>query len=103
MQAVHRKIAKLGLASDYAEDTNIRECCRELMALSLMPVSEVEKQFQRMRALAPSSLDDLFIYFERQWVKGNISLSLWNVNDSDDRTNNTSEGNKDSLHIRIDK
>ncbi len=39
------------------------------MALSHMLISEVEKQFKRIRALSSPSLDDLFVYFERQWIK----------------------------------
>ncbi|CAF4381877.1 unnamed protein product, partial [Rotaria sordida] len=31
----------LGLGTDYAQDASIREQCKQLMALYLMPVSEV--------------------------------------------------------------
>jgi hypothetical protein len=40
-QAIHRKITDLGLAMDYMNDANIRGYCRQLMALSLMPMDEV--------------------------------------------------------------
>ncbi|CAF4375566.1 unnamed protein product, partial [Rotaria magnacalcarata] len=53
---------------------------------------EIEQQFKHIRALFLPSLNELFIYFERQWIKGNILLSLWNANESDHRTNNISEG-----------
>ncbi len=89
---MHRNIASLGLATDYAQDISVREQCRQLMALSLMPISEVEKQFKRIRTISSSSLDDLFVYFERQWMNGSIPLSMWNSNDADHRTNNISEG-----------
>ncbi|CAF2196694.1 unnamed protein product [Rotaria magnacalcarata] len=85
VQAVHRDIAA------YKNDESIREQCRGLMALYLMPVSEIEQQFKHIRALFLPSLNELFIYFERQWIKGNILLSLWNANESDHRTNNISE------------
>lgn len=62
------------------------------MALSLMPICEVERQFKRLRAVASSSLDDLFTYFNRQWINGNIPLSMWNSHSLDHRTNNISEG-----------
>ncbi|CAF5046185.1 unnamed protein product, partial [Rotaria magnacalcarata] len=52
---------------------------------------EIEQQFKHIRALFLPSLNELFIYFERQWIKGNILLSLWNANESDHRTNNISE------------
>jgi hypothetical protein len=82
----------LGLATDYAQDAGIREECKQLMALSLMPICEVERQFKRLRAIASSSLDDLFTYFNRQWINGNIPLSMWNSHSLDHRTNNISEG-----------
>ncbi|CAF4459496.1 unnamed protein product, partial [Rotaria magnacalcarata] len=85
VQAVHRNIAA------YKNDESIREQCRGLMALSLMSVSEIEQQFKHIRALFLPSLNELFIYFERQRIKGNILLSLWNASESDHRTNNISE------------
>jgi hypothetical protein len=87
----------LGLATDYAQDIGIREECKQLMALGLMPICEVERQFKRLRAIASSSLDDLFTYFNRQWINGNIPLSMWNSHSLDHRTNNISEGIKKRL------
>ncbi|CAF3104929.1 unnamed protein product [Rotaria socialis] len=90
-QAVHRNIRALGLASEYNNDETVREQCKGLIALSFMPVSEVEQQFNRIRALALPALEELFIYFERQWIKGNIPLVLWNSSQCSPRTNNISE------------
>ncbi|CAF4651237.1 unnamed protein product, partial [Rotaria magnacalcarata] len=39
------------------------------MALSLISVSEIEQQFKHIRALFLPSLNELFIYFERQRIK----------------------------------
>ncbi|CAF4457792.1 unnamed protein product [Rotaria sp. Silwood2] len=103
VQAVHRNITNLGLASEYTHDENIRDQCRQLMALSLMPIAEVEKQFKRIRALASPSLDDLFVYFERQWISGCVPLSLWNANESDHRTNNIAEAYNRRFGTRIMK
>ena len=61
-----------------------------------MPVSEVEQKFNRIRALALSSLEELFIYFERQWIKGNMPLSLWNASQCSHRTNIVSESMKET-------
>ncbi|CAF4152127.1 unnamed protein product [Rotaria socialis] len=88
---VHRNIRALGLASEYNNDETVREQCKGLIALSFMPVSEVEQQFNRIRALALPALEELFIYFERQWIKGNIPLVLWNSSQCSPRTNNISE------------
>ncbi|CAF3356453.1 unnamed protein product [Rotaria socialis] len=68
--------------------------CKELMGLSLMPICEVEQQFKRIREILSSSLYDLLVYFERQWIKGSVPLSMWNSNDVDHRTNSISEGNE---------
>ncbi|CAF1603396.1 unnamed protein product [Adineta ricciae] len=103
LQAIHRNIANLGLASEYKENETIREQCRQLMALSLMPPAEVEKQFKRIRALSSDSLDDLFTYFQRQWINGNVPLTLWNANEYDDRTNNISEAFNRRFGSRIEK
>lgn len=89
----------LGLGTAYAQDATIREQCKQLMALSLMPLGQVEQQFKRIRELASTALDDLFIYFERQWINGNVPLSMWNAYDVDHRTNNISEGNEKIVSI----
>ena len=95
-QSVHRKILSLGLGVDYAKTTAIREQCKQLMALSLMPVHEVERQFNRIRTISSTSLEDLFTYFDRQWINGSVPLSMWNFHDLNHRTNNVSEGNEES-------
>ncbi|CAF3509552.1 unnamed protein product [Rotaria sp. Silwood2] len=94
VQSINRKIISLGLGTAYAQDATIREQCKQLMALILMPIEEIEGQFKRIREISSTALDDLFIYFERQWINGNVPLSMWNVNVVDDRTNNVSDGNQ---------
>ncbi|CAF1476350.1 unnamed protein product [Rotaria sordida] len=103
VQAVHWNITKLGLASAYTHDESIRGQCRQLMALSLMPIAEVEKQFKHIHALASPSFDDLFVYFERQWINACVRLSLWNANESDHRTNNIAEAYNRRFGTRIMK
>ncbi|CAF1497990.1 unnamed protein product [Rotaria sordida] len=100
IQAVHRNITNLGLASEYTHDENMQGQCRQLMALSLMPTAEVEKQFKHIHALASPSFDDLFVYFERQWINACVPLSLWNANESDHRTNNIAEGEREKSILR---
>lgn len=87
-----------GLVGDYAQAPDIRLQCKQLMALGLMPINEVERQFQRIRAMSSTTLNDLFTYFDRQWIKGNIPLSMWNFYDLNHRTNNICEGSKAFLH-----
>lgn len=79
----------LELGVPYAQDIVIREQCKHLIGSSLMPVSEVEQQFKCIRAIASTALDDLFTYFDRQRINGNIPLVMWNFHDLDHHTNNT--------------
>lgn len=51
-QAIHRQIRSLGLAAGYAQNEDIRTQCRQLMALGVLPIDDLEKQFQRLRAIA---------------------------------------------------
>jgi hypothetical protein len=91
-QAIHRKIRDIGLASDYLHDETIHDHCRQLMALSLIPIDEVRSQFQRLQTIMPTSLNDLLLYFKHQWMYGVVPLHMWNFFDVNHRTNNTSEG-----------
>ena len=97
-QAIHRKITDLGLGNDYLHNETIRDQCRQLMALSLMPIDEVQTQFQRLQTILSTSLGDLVLYFKHQWVHGVISIQMWNFHDLKHRTNNTSEGEQISIH-----
>ena len=92
----------LGLGVPYAQGIAIREKCKQLMALGLMPVSEVERQFKRIRSIVSTALDDLFTYFDRQWINGNIPLMMWNCHNLDHRTNNISEGIYLNVLLQVD-
>ena len=99
-QAIHRKITHLGLANDYLHNETIRDQCRQLMALSLIPIDQVKSQFQRLKSIMSASLDDLFLYFKNQWVDGVVPIKMWNFHDVDHRTNNTSEG-EDTIVLNL--
>jgi len=99
-QAVHRRIRDLGLTSDYLHNETIRDQCRQLMALSLMPIDEVQSQFKRLETIMSTSLGDLLLYFKNQWVDGVVPMKMWNFHNVIHRTNNTSEGeNIVDLHV----
>ena len=93
-RSVHLQITSLGLGVDYAQTTAIREQCKQLLALSLMPVHEVERQFNRIRTISSTLLDDPFTYFDRHWINGSVPLSMWNFYDLKQCPNNVSEGNE---------
>lgn len=72
------------------ERSSVREQCKELIALGLMSLSEVGNQLHRLcQGLSPL-VDDLFQYFDRQWINGNITKALWNFHELNHRTNNIS-------------
>ena len=96
-QAVHRKIKDLGLASDYLHDESIRDQCRHLMALSMMPIDQVESQFQRIQTNMSTSLNGLLSYFKHQWMCGVVPMQMWNFHTVKHRTNNTSEGEQTAV------
>jgi hypothetical protein len=85
----------LGLATSYAEDEEIRSCCRKLMAMPLLPLAEVETSFYQLRATqnkkVKEELRQLFLYFDEYWMN-KIPLEMWNVHGSEYRTNNNCEG-----------
>ncbi|CAF5140352.1 unnamed protein product, partial [Rotaria magnacalcarata] len=82
----------LGLVNDYLRNETVRDQCRQLMALSLIPIDEVKSQFQRLKSIMSASLDDLFVYFKIPWVAGVVPIKMWSFHNVDHRTNNTSEG-----------
>ena len=100
-QAVHRKITDLGLANDYLRNENIRDQCRQIMALSLMPIDQVHNQFQRLETITSTSLSDLLLYFKHQWVHGVVPICMWNFFDVNHRTDNISEGQITTFHESI--
>lgn len=77
----------------YAENESVRQLCRKLMALALMPRNEVTNAFNSIRADADQldghPMADLLSYFETHWMS---DIDLWNVSTCDSRTNNVCEG-----------
>ncbi|CAF1067528.1 unnamed protein product [Rotaria sp. Silwood1] len=102
-QAIHRKIKDLGLATEYLHDETIRDQCRQLMALSLLPKDQVESQFQRLQTTTSPALGDLLLYFKHQWMYGVVPLEMWNFHDVIHRTNNTSEAYNLRFATRLSK
>jgi hypothetical protein len=80
----------LGLSTLYNENTEIRSFCRQLIALPLLPVQDVEVAYQELYERIPVELEPLFEYFDGWWMK-QVPLRLWNVSDLKSRTNNNVE------------
>ncbi|CAF1052262.1 unnamed protein product [Adineta steineri] len=102
-QSIHRKITDLGLARDYLNNDTIRDQCLQLMALSLMPIDEVEDQFKRLQTIMTISLDNLVLYFKNQWVHGVVPIHMWNFHEVTHRTNNICEAYNLRFATRLSK
>ncbi|CAF4340540.1 unnamed protein product [Rotaria socialis] len=101
-QTIYRKIQNLGLATHYRDDDNIRDTCRHLMSLPLLPCREVEDGFEHLVSKAPPLLSNLLDYFRNFWFR-QMPVELWNVHNIDIRTNNHAEGWHNRFNKRINK
>ncbi len=66
------------------------------MALPFLPVVIVRTTYNNLRAVADPAVIPLFDYFNLQWLNA-TPLAMWNVSNSDTRTNNDLEG----WHLRF--
>ena len=100
-QAVFRKIQSLGLATEYRDNRSVHSLCRKLMALPLVPSSEIPAQFTRMRQQASNEpLKQLFDYVEATWILSTVwPPSSWSAFRRPIRTNNDVEG----WHYRLNR
>ncbi|CAM4836767.1 unnamed protein product, partial [Rotaria magnacalcarata] len=89
--------------SDYLHNEAIRNQCRQIMALSLMPIEQVHSQFQRLETITSAALSDLLLYFKNQWVHGVVPISMWNFFDVIYLTNNISEAHNLRFSSRLSK
>ena len=90
-QALYRKIQSLGLSTAYRDEERIRDICRQLMAMPLLPIREIEDAFDELVSQPPPQLIPFIDYFRNFWL-GQTPIELWNVCDLDIRTNNQCEG-----------
>ncbi|CAM4809277.1 unnamed protein product [Rotaria magnacalcarata] len=97
-QAIH------SLITSYSQDSDIRICCRKLMALALLPIDQIETSFYNLRtkssAAVKQELHQLFLYFDHQWI-ANVPMKMWSVHGYQHRTNNNCEGFHNRLNQRI--
>ncbi|CAF4268581.1 unnamed protein product, partial [Rotaria sp. Silwood2] len=91
-KAIYRNVQSNGLSSTYLEDIRIRSIIRQMMALALVPHEHVSSLFGRLSEELGederSQLDGLFKYFQAQWMR---QITIWNVFNISERTNNFSE------------
>ena len=71
----------------------IRSLIRQMMALALVPEQYVQSLFvdlgQALNGNEHEALANLYKYFNDQWMR---QISMWNVYEIPDKTNNYSEG-----------
>jgi hypothetical protein len=74
------------------------------MALALMPRDKVKSSFEEIQEdaskLLDQPMDQLMEYFEDNWMN---DVDLWNVSESNVRTNNNCEGRKKISQINFNK
>jgi hypothetical protein len=83
----------LGLQQEYLADGPVRDLCKKLMALAMMPPDTVSISYDEIRSdaqhLPDLPMKELLNYFEEQWMS---DIDIWNVSKIDTRINNTCEG-----------
>ncbi|CAF1355393.1 unnamed protein product [Rotaria sordida] len=103
-QAVYRQIQSLGMQQQYTEDETFRCLCRKLMALALMPRDKVKSSFEEIQEdackLPGQPMDQLLEYSEDNWMN---DVDLWNVSESNVRTNNNCEGYHNRMNFRLQR
>ena len=72
------------------------------MALGFVECPRIKATFNELRVAAPSTLQPLYVYFEQQWL-GSIPMKMWNVYDTDVRTNNACEGWHNRFNRAVDR
>jgi len=108
-QAVWRKVQEIGLSTLYsdpqhAEVTKFIQLC---MALLLIPVHEVEHQFNNCVSVLNSTdlqiLANFITYFRTTWISNIFPIRMWNQfqHDHQHRTNNQVESWHSSLQNKL--
>ncbi|CAF4369903.1 unnamed protein product [Rotaria sp. Silwood2] len=101
-QAIYRAIQRVGLSTSYNNNDDVKQYCRKLMALPLLPEAIIENTYDELIATMSINLknvlNDLMEYFQEQWfVK--VSISQWCVHGMNMRTNNNAE----AFHSRFNR
>lgn len=94
-------IASLGLKGAYENVGSVRDLCRKLMAVALLPIDNVEDGYLEVLnqlTLETCSnthvfnlMNELMNYYDREWLKI-IGKDMYCVYNLDYRTNNNCEG-----------
>ncbi|CAF1666654.1 unnamed protein product [Rotaria magnacalcarata] len=94
-QAMYRNIQRLGLCTIYNHDGDVKNFCRQLMALPLLPEPDIEDTYDELvRDLSTNlskKMKHSLEYFQERWF-AKVPVSQWCVHGLSMRTNNNAEG-----------
>jgi hypothetical protein len=94
VQALWRKIQKLGLSTTYETDSSVNSWFKQFMALPLISKGSVADGLQLLKDTTPSNdnrYDKFIQYFEKEYMR-RTSIDLWHHGNNDMKTNNALEG-----------
>ena len=98
-QAVMKNISEKGLIKPYRDNKDFRHYIRKFQMLMLLPSTEVQTAFNKLKAMAPelvpdgyeSNWEDWINYYETTWIDGRYNIDAWNRFGVDLRSNNLAE------------
>lgn len=96
VRTIYRQVQQLQLTTAYGEDEKVRSNVRNLMALALVPIENIETVFEEVKKQTLTSVKPLLEYFDRYWMS-KVKWSWWNVGDVELRTNKMVKGELDFL------
>ncbi|CAF3721007.1 unnamed protein product [Rotaria sordida] len=103
-ESFYRHVQSQGLSSSYLNNIMVRNVIKQAMALALVPPSHVQVLFnklgQELNDDEREEISGLLQYFKNHWMR---QVSIWNVYEIPDRTNNYSEGYNNRFKRRLQK
>ncbi|CAF1353075.1 unnamed protein product, partial [Rotaria sp. Silwood1] len=109
-QSVYRMISTLGLKTTYENVESVRDLCRKLMAVALLPIDDVEDGYlEVLNQLTLETfsdthvfnlMNDLMNYYDREWLRV-IGKDMYCVYNLDYRTNNNCEGMNNRISHKL--
>lgn len=107
-QSIFRNLTNHGLRDAYLNDEAFKSCVRKMMALSLLPITEIVNQFHQIVSQLRDVFDDervdVFVdYMWNTYVKDDsmYDKELWCQHGNSDRTTNVAEGWNNSINYQL--
>ncbi|CAF1005474.1 unnamed protein product [Adineta steineri] len=94
-------ISSLGLKSQYENISDVRETCKKLMSIALMPMDDIEEAYSEVLNEVTSTrftdphvlnlMNDLMNYYGQEWIE-EVEKEMDCMHNLERRTNNICEG-----------